>query len=591
MQKALERQHLGPNGMLVLHVPLAVLRDPEYAGVRRALVERFDLQWVLLSDAEPFTEPDHSMCLVVAGTVEGATASSATTFACLRMPLSGVVPAATSTEDFSEERLDALKRYLRYLRIGERDRVNAEVSVRHVDRGTLLGSVLSDASAWDDLVLPADVVSSILRKVSPSLRPLREIATITNGLRTGANDVLAPTVSEIDEQQLEEQYWQITRPDGSMADAVVIAANDELESIAGIAAADRRLLLLPADRSQFAGTQVDARLRAAEQAGVHQRPTVRNRDPWWHVPPPPVPDIIISKNQGERWLVCTNAAQAAVTDVAIGVQLHRPEVAEAVALWLNSTLGLFFHLLLRRDSHLADVTVRDTRELLVPSDDVLARLDPRRHRDFLYRPMRSLADEFGSTNADAIHPDHIRRDRRRLDRTLMEDIYQLTPEEQRWLYRLSVAWRSSNTNLRHLGTALATQLTATRKLRPMREWYSPRIAQLPTGSTRTIVLPAGVTHATSEHGMFSWQFTLWKGAKADDAIECSSESEAELLTTLINLGKRTVEIPTDQVLIDEVLPLVRSYRQELHEALQELSQALPEDVREEVAEHVRVALL
>jgi hypothetical protein len=318
---------------------------------------------------------------------------------------------------------------------------------------------------------------------------------------------------------------------------------------------------------------------------------VRNRDPWWHLPEPPTPDLVIAKNQGQRWLVSLNSAQALITDVSIGVELHKPELVESVALWLNSTLGLFYHLLLRRDSHLADVTVRDARELLVPTEEVLARLDARRHRDFLYRPMHSLAEEFGTANADAVHPDRIRRDRRRVDRVLMDEVFKLTPEEQRWLYRLTMAWRSSNTNLRHLGTALAMQLALSRKLRPMREWYAPRIAQLPAGTTRTIALSAGITHATHEHGMFSWQLTLWKGAKSDQAIECDSEASAELLALLVNLGKRTVAIPTDQPLVNEVLPLVRTFKADLEAALEDLGTALPDDVQADVASHVKAALV
>ncbi len=590
MAEALENLSIGPNSSLILFVPLKVLRNTEYGMVRRTLAEKFHVEWVVLDDAEPFTEPDTSTCCIIAQSVHSATPQSVTTFACLRMPRSTIVPAAQSTA-FPEDRIEALAQFVRYLRRGSRNRVNAEVNTRHVDRSTLLSLVLTHASAWDDLIIPADVISGILRKISPSLRPITDVATIANGLRTGANDVLIPTLAELDAENIEEQYWHTSFADGERSETTTICQTDDVESIAGLTVTERRLLLLPQERTDFAGTAADARISKAELEGVHLRPSLRNRTPWWMLDVPPPPTLIIPKSQAERWLVSLNPSKAYVTDIAVCITLSNQQHAEAIALWLNSTPGLFYHLLRRRDGHDADVTVRDARELLIPVDDILARIEAHRHRDFLYRPIQHLEAEYGTADADVVHPDRIRKDRRRLDRWLMEHIFGLTSEEQRWLYRLTLAWRTSSTNLRHLGTALALQITATKGIRRMSEWYDVRIEQLPTGTTRTIVIPPEITHVSYELGMFHWQLTLWKGAKADDAIECSSESEAELLSLLVQLGRRTVEIPSDALLVNEVLPLVRSFKSDVESAINDIKATLPEDVRDDVADFVMRGLM
>lgn len=588
--QTLERLSIPATGVLLWFAPLAVLREKSYGQVRRTLIERFHLRWVILDDAESLTTPDKSVCCLVATSVDGIPHASATSFVNIRLPMSEVIPSLGNPDVFDEDRIDSLRTYVKYLAIGKRSRVNQQVSVRHIERSVLLSMVLDPESSWDYLLVPPDVIASIVSKVAPTLRSLRSIAEVTNGLRTGANDVLAPTIAEIDAEQLEAESWQRKDADGVITDNVLITTADEVESIAGIVTTEKRLLMLPDDRSVI-GTHVQARLARAEQGGVSNRPSLRNRDPWWRIPEFVVPDLLFFKNQGDRWLIAINSTQAIITDAAVGAVLHNPEHAESVALWLNSSLGMFWYLLLRQHEYVADVTVRDMRELQVPTDDVLLRLSGKKHRDMLYRPITSVADEFGTSNADDIHAEKIKRDRRRLDTVIMHDIYQLTTEEQRWVYRLVLTWRSTTTNLRYLGTALAAQLTATHRVVPLIDWYDVRIAQLPIGTSRTIVLPPEITSVSFEHGMFSWHISLWSGQRVVNAIDCSSEAEAELLSTLASFGKRTLEVPTDAPLIEEMLTLAREFSHRLTTALDEITSTLPADIKADVIMHVKQALI
>jgi hypothetical protein len=235
--------------------------------------------------------------------------------------------------------------------------------------------------------------------------------------------------------------------------------------------------------------------------------------------------------------------------------------------------------------------VRDAREFLVPSNEILSGVDPRTFKDLLYRPQHSLADEFGTDDPDLVRPHMVKRDRRRLDRYFMEDVFGMTAEEQRWIYRFALAWRGSSTNIRHLGNALATQISMTERLQPMWQWYAPRVEQLPEGTTRTLVLEPHTTKAVQDQSMFTHQVTLYKGNKRDDVIECATADEAELIALLVNLGKRTIEIPLDEPLLHEVLGLVRKFSDQLNAAVDAAIVSVPRDIRSAVHDHILMAMV
>lgn len=586
----LHQLRMAPHAPFILFVPLAVLRDKEYAEVRQELMQRFDVQWVFTSDADPMAMPDNGTCCIIARLLDDEGAGTPSNFTFIRKTLHGIIPEAPSIREFAPERMEALRVFLRYLTTSERGKINPEVVVRRIERSVMSMRTWNTDTGWDDLLIPPDVVASILRKLSAKLRPLRTIATVSAGLRTGANEVLAPHLDEIVGEEIEDRYWQRQRDDGSMIDNIVITSSEELTSIAGIPNADRRLLVADDDRTELAGTNMLTRLERAERDGVHARPTVRHRDPWWHLGTLVTPHLLIPRDQHHRWLVAINTANAFSTDACIEIVLDMPEHAQPLALWMNSSIGLFLSGLVQRSAHATDVTVRDVQEFPVPTDDILQQLDIKRFREFLYRPVRSIADEFGTDDADVVRPHTIKKDRRRLDVQLMQELFGLTDEEQRWVYRFALAWRHANSNIRHLAAALATEAEVRYKLRPMREWYTSRIEQLPQGASRTIIIPSHITRAEAAQSMFTPQVTLYRGNKREDVIDCTTPEEAELITLLIDLGKRSLEFPTDTLLIREVLPLVRTFASDLDRVVAELTSIIPEDLRETVGEEMRGVL-
>jgi hypothetical protein len=257
---------------------------------------------------------------------------------------------------------------------------------------------------------------------------------------------------------------------------------------------------------------------------------------------------------------------------------------------MNSSLGLFLAELVRLEDNVQDITVRDAQEFPVPDDALLADVDTKRHHQLARRPIRSLAAEFGAASADSVRQETVHRDRRRLDAWLMTDVFGLTDEEQRWVYRFAYAWWSRPGNVRHLTNALASDIERRFKVRPLRTWYAPLLEQLPESAKRTVIVDSGITRAETDGTMFGWRVTCRKGARQDTVIECASQEEADIIALFLNLGRVSVEVPCDAPIIADLLPRLQDFRDRLGEALEAVTAHLPEDLRQTVSANVIAVL-
>jgi len=589
----LERLPLVDDGTVIIYLPSTALHDQRYSGVRNAIMARFDIEWILVSDVQPLSEPDAALCVIVArmrGGEEQQTPPPAK-LVYVRAPFASFFLPCESPRERDAKRLASIDAFLRYLSASERGKNNDEAVVHVVAQTTLRSLADSPHASWSDLLIPADVLSRILLKSEGKLRPLRDVATVASGLRTGAHEFFLPDGEQIVHEGIEPEYWQRTLMSGATADNAAIVSADEFDSITAAPTTSHRLLLVHGTERDLQGTNVYTRIQAAEREGVHTRATVRGRDPWYDLGDVRVPDIVLPRRNDGRWLAHRNTSHAFITDSCVGVHLHDTTHADAFALWMNSTVGLFFSELFRRTHTDIDVTVTELSLFPVPSQQILRDTQPRHHREFQSRAMLVLSEEIGTEIAECARPELVRKDRRRLDAYYMDAVLALSPEEQRWMYRFVMMWWTEPTsNIRHLTSALVYDLEVRHKLRPLSSWYTQEIQQLPSDATRTIIVPDH-THAEVTSTMFSHAVRLTRGSRTEEIIDCSSKAEAEIITILCTLGKASIEIPKDEIIIDMLLPQLHQFQQTLEAAMDAACTVLPdEEIRELVKRSVRARM-
>ncbi|NQW29152.1 MAG: hypothetical protein HQ472_01395 [Ignavibacteria bacterium] len=569
MQFILSKIHFAENGICVFFLPSNFLYHNSFKTIRNSLRTQYEIQWVVTSDLEPLATPDVGMCALIVK--KKSDSYSPARFVYLRSSLDRLFEFASGGNAPDASIQKRASNVISYLEAGELGKMNTEAVVKIVPQQLLANS------AWDEFVVPHDVLATMMSKIFAATTRLADIATVHSGLRTGATEVFAPTIREIDTEKIESEYWQRALGN-SHADNIVITTSTELETISGVPASERRLLLIPPDRSALANTAVLARIESAEHESVHLRPSVKGREPWWSLRVEKPPSIIIPKSQTDRWLVALNAHGAFVTDSCIDVQLHNPECAAAVSVWMNSTVGLFTMKLLRSDEFLADVTVRDAEEFRVPSAEKLREVDLKLHKDFMHRHMMSFEDEVGATNREMVSSTTVSTDRLRLDKFFMETVFGFTPEEQRWMYRFTIEWWNTHTNIRHVAKALCVLLQTEYKVRPLSQWYGPRIEQLPRSAVQHLTLNSTITHAEHRVSMFTSQVAFYSHDKLENVIDYSSAAEAECIALLCNVGMRHIALPSDALLAAELLPELRTFQESLQRGLVVLIAHFPADL-------------
>ena len=562
LEHATRPESLATTGSCIVMLPQRALQYPEYDAVRAGLLRAGEVTWIFSSDAEPLTQPNGGYCFAVIS----KTRSGPTYAATFRVALSQLLHTVGNAQVL-----------LRYLSAGKQGKLNAEVAVRFCDRDTVLDG---------DVFLPADVLLRVVAKLQAALVPLHTMGEVSSGLRTGASDVLIPDVRTIAEQGLEEVFWQRQLPNGETIDTVTLTSADDVDSPLGLPRSDRRLLLLPAQRAEFEHLRVGDHLQRAERDGVHTRPSVRHRSPWWYIEPPTIPSIVIPKEQRTRWLWAANRSRAHISDAFVGVMLFKPELTDRLVLWMNSTLGMFIHELLNVHHHVADVTVRDVHEFLVPPEHLLAAMDPRQFKDVAYRPVDTVAAELGTSIPEVVRPDTVARDRRRVDRFWMEEVLGLTIEEQTVIYRFVLHWRACPSSVRHLASAITTVLELQRSTEPVGSWYLRLLEGFGDEQLRHVTVPAHVTHADAVDSMFTPQTVCYQDAHVVVVLDCQSSDEAELMSQLINLGVRSVALPQDPREHSRLAREVSAYAVRYHQQLEQMLASVPESIRSQVAESI-----
>lgn len=580
----LERLPLDPDGVIVLFLPISALHDERYSSIRATLAARFSIEWLVVSDAEALAEPDTGVCFIVARQASDDDADHPARCVYLRRPIAAFFPSSRASRDLEHDRLKALDTFVSYLDASRHGKLNDEAVVRMVPQEHLRRDTL-----WEDFLVPPDVLSSILAKTLTRVRPLRTLADVSGGLRTGAFDVFAPDTQAIAAEDLENTYWQRMRDDGSVVDNYVLTSGDDVESMCGLPRTDRRLLLLPRDRGQMAGSNVQTRLDRAEREGVHLRTSVRGNDPWWHIQPPDPPHLVIPKQQAQRWVVAVNTLDAYASDSFVCIRLAQPEKSERIALWMNSTMGLFMSELLRPDVHVQSITVRDAQEFPIADNTILSAIDPSSYTSLSRRRVSTLDDEFGALSYDSIRPETILRDRRKLDTQIMTELLGLTDEEQRWVYRFAYAWWSRTSSVRHIANAIVHDLERQLRLRRLNTWYWPRIEQLPIGNRRQIVLGSQADSVDISPTMFGWQVRI--GVEGQDMVlDTTTDEEAQIIGLFVRLGTTALEIPSDSVLIAEVLPSLRTFVESIEQHLSTVLPGYPDDLRADIRSAVASAI-
>jgi hypothetical protein len=222
-------------------------------------------------------------------------------------------------------------------------RENDNFRIRLVRQGELRDKLNAEGKTakWGQYLKAPQVFFDLLQEREDKFIPLREVADIRFGIKTGINEFFYLSESTAKHWGIEEEFL-----------APVIKSPRELTRILIDSPSTKNKLFMcnlsKADlrkRNKLGALKYieDAESKITDQGVPWPKvPSVQNRKHWWTLDKTDPADFVIIAFQGERAFFPTNHAHVYVSDVFFEGSVKSTPDKEIVSAWLNSSINALF---------------------------------------------------------------------------------------------------------------------------------------------------------------------------------------------------------------------------------------------------------
>jgi len=617
-------------------------------GLQEFFLNNYKIIAIIESKVERwFEEADINTCIVILSKCSGADKEqermdNLVRFVYLKKPLSHFIPpvgiqhgeeATRETWKQEKERMDAIDKLIETILYHNKYYENEELRIYPVSQRELWDEAFDKSEAkfvgakWGKYLRAPKIFFTILEKGKGKLVPLKEIAEVRFGIKTGANEFFYLTEEQIREFGIEREFWmhplkggekppvenavwkdekgkyfkdsqyaerysldEVLQDDGTVwwVPNYVIKSPRECKSII-VDPRDLkyRVLMIHKDKKELRGTRMLDYIKRGERQGFHRRPTCASRERWydlgWRVPAPTNISYLIY-----------DAAHCIVGRFWVSDDFQEVHTTDEVAPYLASSLSWFFQNLTGRAPFGGGLLKIQTYEfemlpvLLTPKGKVhelriaFSRL--------VSKAVGTVFSELGVSTDGRLELSRIRPDRRELDKIIMGDILGLTEEEQLEVYRavvdlvksrLARAASVPNKNKRKRGLDIDARVSGLlNRLRceTLGALYKREVLALERVKTRKLPKAEGQVEISGPTVFNEWIVKTGRNRKT-----CASEAEARYLRLWIELGAESVAVPEDEEKLKEIVPKLEELKDELERFLEEETESFSDREREAVA--------
>ncbi|MDI6716863.1 MAG: hypothetical protein QME63_07960, partial [Actinomycetota bacterium] len=426
---------------------------------------------------------------------------------------------------------------------------------------------------WGKYLRAPDIFFKILEKGKGKLVPLKEVADVRFGIKTGANEFFYLTEEEIKRWGIEKEFWMHKDEKGNWVPNYVVRSPRECKSIRIDARyLEYRVLIIHKDKKQLKGTRVLKYIEWGEDRGFHQRPTCASRKPWYKLEQKPAV-ILWFKAFNDRFISPLNISGVFSSDRFYAVYPNNVTTILSLTAILNASLCDLFVELWGRvplgEGALDNMRYEVASMLIINPDSVTYNKQALQNilKGMVDRPIKSVFEEIGADSPEEVELSKVKPDRRALDQIIMGEILGLTDEEQLEVYkavvdlvrsRIERAKSVSNKTRTKEGIDIeALASTVLEKIGPetLGLFYKTKIQ---SQKTYAKALPEKAKDIKIEQTLMGWRLISGK-----NSIDCSSEELARYLKVWLEAGLSEVQVPLN----DNYLKLILSELESLHETI------------------------
>ena len=557
--------------------------DVDYGkGLHEFFLKNYKIIAIIGSKVERwFEDADINTCIVILEKCSGDDKrhkrdDNLVRFVYLKKPLRYFIPPAQDIWEKQVARIRAIKdKFMKTILAhtdlyeGEDFRIFPKRQKELWEEGYDTAEQRYTGSKWGKYLRAPDIFFRILDKGKGKLVPLKQIAEVKFGIKTGANEFFYLTEDEIKRRGIEQEFWMHRDEKGNWVPNYVVKSPRECKSII-VKPQDLkyRVLMIHKDREDLKSTKVLRYIRDGERKGYHTRPTCASRKRWYDLgvrEPAPI---------NVNYLI-NDVARGLVGKFWASDDFQEIHTKENIAPFLNSTVFWLMQNLSGRTSFgggLLKVQTYEFELLHVLDASELSAEALKAFQPLCGRPVESLFSELGASSPGEVSLDRVKPDRRELDKIIMGEILGLTDEEQLEVYRAVIDLvKSRLEKAKSFGKRKKTRegidIDLLVKLvmekvgtETLGKFYREKVLSQKALYTKN--LPKATGDVNIKQSLLGWR--LYSGRQS---IDCSSELEARYLKVWLEAGLDSVKAPKDEAYLKVIVPELESLKQKIDEII------------------------
>jgi len=575
--------------------------DVDYGkGLQEFFLKNYKIITIIESKVERwFEDADINTCIVILEKCSGDNKfkernANLIRFVYLKKPLRYFIPLAQDMWQKQVERLNSIDKFIKTILAHNEYYENEDLRIFPKLQAELRKEGFDPeqnkyvGSKWGKYIRAPEIFFKILEKGKRKLVPLKQIAEVKFGIKTGANEFFYLTEDEIKRWGIEPEFWMHQNDEGNWVPNYVIKSPRECKSIM-VKPEDLkyRILMIHKDREDLKGTKVLKYIRDGERKGYHFRPTCTSRERWYDLGDQKPPAIIWFKAFNDRVFAPLNPRDFYSSDRFYAIYLKRSKQKTVTSYALNST---FAHLIVELwgrvnlgegalDNMTYEAATMVTLEpsgFIVKNEYATSCLQSKLEKVFeklCGRPIESVFSELGANSPSEVSLDKVKPDRRELDKIIMGDILGLSDDEQLEVYRAVVDLvKSRIEKAKSFGKRKKTKdgldidlfiKTVMDKVGEdtLGKFYREKILSNKLLAIKKLPKVSGQVRIEPE--LFGWRLSWGR-----QHVDCTSEHEARYLKVWLEGGLDSVKIPKDENYLVNVVPTLEELKKKIDDTFQ-----------------------
>ena len=565
--------------------------DVDYGkGLQEFFLKNYKVVTVIESKVERwFEDADINTCIVILEKCSNAPLrnENLVRFVYLKKPLSNFIPPVSDIWVRSKERIDGIDDLCKTILFHNEFYENEDLRIFPKKQEELWDEGFDSeeqkyvGAKWGKYLRAPEIFFKILKKGKDKFVPLKEIADVRFGIKTGANEFFYLTEEEIKKCGIEKEFWMHKDEKGNWVPNYVIKSPKECKSIV-VTPEDLkyRVLMIHKDKKDLKGKRVLDYIHWGERKGFHKRPTCASRQRWYDLGKLPDATILFRQFFDVTFNFPMKPAQLYCDHTFYYLCLKDSADTHFYGGLLNSTLYVLLTEIYARNVMGQGVLIAygpETRPIPILDISQISPEDTQKIIDAIAklsdRPMESVFCETGTVSPEEVSLDKVKPDRRELDKIIMGDILGLTDEEQLEVYRAVVDLvksriekAKSTEKKKKTKEGIDIELLVKSVLSRIGEetlgkFYREMILSKPCYEKNLLEIKGKIT---VEKDLFKWRLS------GDNThIECESEMEANYLKNFVGTGVTAVKIPKDNKYLKHILPELERIRQNIDTIIEE----------------------